>query len=118
MTHHRSHGSRGSAGVAAAAATEDESAHLTRVVADATPRRSWLHRVALAVLALDRRLSAAVHAHSLFPFDILIAPFAMVCGIYSMPALIPLLGYFESPKLAALVLASTSDTTQTGVNKA
>lgn len=45
---------------------------------------------------------------SLFPFDLLLVPFALICGVYGMPLLIPLVAYVESWKLAATILISTS----------
>ena len=44
----------------------------------------------------------------LFPFDLLLVPFALICGVYGMPLLIPLVAYVESWKLAATILISTS----------
>jgi predicted DNA-binding helix-hairpin-helix protein len=37
-------------------------------------------------LEFDRRCSRALHARSVFPFDLLLAPFAMVCGMYGIVA--------------------------------
>ena len=45
---------------------------------------------------------------SLFPFDLLLVPFALMCGVYGMPLLIPLVAWLESTKLAATILISTS----------
>ena len=45
---------------------------------------------------------------SLFPFDLLLVPFALICGVYGMPLLTPLVAYVESWKLAATILISTS----------
>ena len=45
---------------------------------------------------------------SLFPFDLLLVSFALICGVYGMPLLIPLVAYVESWKLAATILISTS----------
>jgi hypothetical protein len=36
-----------------------------------------------------------VSSASLFPFDLLLVPFAMVCGIYGMPFVIPALALVE-----------------------
>ena len=80
---------------------------VTASVARSLPRHSALRRAATKVLEWDIRASTALHRASLFPFDLLLAPFAMVCGSYGMPFVIPALGLFESPRLALHVLCST-----------
>jgi hypothetical protein len=67
---------------------------------------------AFAPRSPDVRVS--VPSASLFPFDLLLVPFAMVCGIYGMPFVIPALALVESPRLALQVLVSTSVGTDTG----
>jgi membrane-associated phospholipid phosphatase len=61
--------------------------------------------------SVSRCLFCPHSSSSLFPFDLALVPFGMICGIYGMPFLIPLFGMVESPRLAALVLASTLATT-------
>ena len=58
------------------------------------------------VLDVDHRASQVLHKMSLYPFDLIIAPFSLLCGIYSIPFLIPLIAYFESIRLAVVILSS------------
>lgn len=81
---------------------------LTAALPGSLPPHGRLRRWAERGLSWDTRASAFFHASSFFPFDLLLVPFAMICGIYGMPILIPLVAVIESPKLAATILISTS----------
>lgn len=72
-----------------------------------------LRRLATRVLDFDHRASDVLHRCSLYPFDLAIAPFSLLCGIYSVPFLIPLIAFGESARLAALILTSVSVQTHT-----
>jgi hypothetical protein len=65
-------------------------------------------KFAKKVLDFDHRASQVLHKLSLYPFDLIIAPFSLFCGIYSIPFLIPLVAYFESIRLAVVILSSVS----------
>jgi len=80
---------------------------LTSVVPSHLPHHSILRRLAARALQADVACSDAFHRVSLFPFDLFLVPFGLVCGSYGMPIVIPLLAWMESLRLAAILTTCT-----------